>query len=75
MRRFVKEFANAVKADLYESMQFAKMVACHYKQGEKEQDEIHEQYTDRMIKVDKVVQQCEYGYISEIEAVRQIAKI
>lgn len=66
IKRYVIELAADRKRDLHDCLQFA---AAH------DLEENIERCTEDIEKIDTILNQCKYGYISNYEAVRQIMAI
>lgn len=56
MKRYVKELANDLLSDLRRSL--------------REFPENKDIYEERILKIESILQRCEYGYISDVCAVR-----
>lgn len=76
MKRYVKEVANDCQRELARLEQFAYDTAQYYGllTAEKE-SEIRTEYEQKRERISELVEQCQYGYISDLKAVEMIAGI
>ena len=76
MKRYVKELANDCKRELESSMQFALDTGRYYGTltAEKE-EEINIEYDRKLARIDELVKQCQYGYISDLKAAELIVSV
>lgn len=76
MKRYVQEAANDCKRELRKLEQFALDTAQYYGllTSEKEK-EIRGEYAWKRERVDEIVNQCKYGYITDLTAVGLISAV
>lgn len=76
MKRYVTEVANDCKRDLKKSKQFALDAGRYYGTLTAEnEEEIQKEYAKKLARIDELVIQCQYGYISELKAVELIVSV
>ena len=76
MKRYVHEVANDCKRELKSSMQFALDAGRYYGPLTAEnEEEIRKEYAKKLERIDDIVNQCKYGYISELKAVELIVTV
>lgn len=76
MKRYVQEAANDCLRELKRLEQFALDVAKHYGYLDTaKKAEIKKEYDQKRERISCLLSQCEYGYISDLEAVKQIASV
>lgn len=76
MKRFVQEVANECLRDLDRLERFAFATARYYGTLTAESEkEIRKAYAEKREKVQATVEQCRYGYISELAAVKIIVEV